>query len=66
MRHAKSEGTPTRWQIFRTRKGKRRYWLSLTDRADRPYWLENELGEGMSISENDLWEALNKIWKDGF
>ena len=59
-------GVPVRLQVFVVYRDGKKYSLSRTPSEDWPFWLENGTGEGMSVSEHDLFEALNRIWKEGF
>ena len=42
------------------------YTLSTRDDPTFPYWLENECGEGMSLSENNLFGMLDEYYKKNF
>jgi len=45
--------------------GEKSYILSETG-TDWEYWLENEAGEGMSLSEKNLFDLLDKYFQEEF
>ena len=53
-------------------KDEKKYILTCTDMKDSisgkdwSFWLENELEEGMTLSEINLFDIIDKHWKESF
>lgn len=48
------------------RKGEKCYILKHYGARQWEYWLENEEGEGMSVSEPNLFDVIDKYFKEEF
>lgn len=46
--------------------GEKHYALSTTENPGFPYWLENQDGEGMSLSEKNVFDILDEYFKKEF